>query len=343
MKKAVVSMVTLSWACHATPPAVDALEVDTPASAQVPWQRVESLERGIVLAAAAHVVTSATATADIMSTQAAVVRAISVTPGDRVEAGQDVGRLSSPAVAEAAAIVLAAAARLRVLGKRLGQLKSLKTAGLARRDAIFDVELAVATTRGDRRRALARLKGAMVPLGDIEALAADGAWSLTSPVAGVVTDVSGRPGHVVGPDDPPLVRVSGIAPARVEAQLTTPPPRARARFVAADGTIYPLRPHPRTVILEPTSGLWRLWVDFLEPRSLPPALQGTLQYFVDGPAASVPAGALMCAEGMCDVHRLRGGKTATVPVTKVWSDGAIAVVVGDLATTDHVSATRRRP
>lgn len=338
-QRATLLILSLVPACSGAPSgSAPAVEDGAPASAVVPWRPVERLDDGVFMVAPARVVSAPTASADVMPTHRAVVRDLRVTEGDSVEAGQVVAVVASPELADAAAVVTGAKGQLRIMQARRAHLASLRTAGLTKKDALFQLDVSISSLKAQRDQAQAILSAASVSEAGLADLARKGVLELRASIDGVVADVHGRPGHAVGPDSEPLVHIRGVAPSRIEAQLPTDvPAEIRAEFAAADGRAFALNATARNHVLEGASGLMRVWFDFESPQRLPAHLRGTVRLSVEDAAASVPAEAVGCDEKACRVRRLRAGESATVVVRRVWANGAIAIVQGDLTTTDRVA------
>ena len=335
---AIVAASLVVVGCELPPPPQPANDVVAPASAEVLWRPVEPVTDGVIVSAVARVVTAAEAGAHVTPAVSAVVRKIHVMPGDRVDVGRVVAEFSSPRLAEAAALAVGAGSRLTVLRRRMKQLAGLRAAGLAQRNALFEIELALAVAEAERRGALAILRGAMVDDGALSSLAERGVWSVKAPITGLVTEVNGQPGYAVGPEDEPIVRLQKLAPARIEALLpSVPPVDVGARFIAADGSTLALQSEPVSAVVDSGSGMWRLWIDPKVPESLPPGLQGTIQFLAGGPTVAVPTSSVLCDDAGCWLRRLRKGEAKLVNVQRVWANGATAVVRGDLSTSDRVA------
>ncbi|RMG96458.1 MAG: hypothetical protein D6705_11275 [Deltaproteobacteria bacterium] len=275
---------------------------------------------------------------------AARVERIHVEPGDRLAAGATILSVRCPAVLEAAATVLGTRKRLALHRRRLEELERAHAEGLVGRDVVFEHRTRIADIEAERARAEAVLRGAGVEPRRTERLLRDGLIELSAPTAGVVTEVSVRPGESISPSSPPLARIVGEAPPRIEVRLPRALPSVHdARFVAPDGRTVGLAKTPLAVTEDPADGLYVAW---FAPREdalrLHDGLRGRFEFDVGDGVWQVPAAAVTKgAQASFVVLRRRGGDVSEIPVEVVSAAGASALVRGDLEAADMVAADGR--
>jgi cobalt-zinc-cadmium efflux system membrane fusion protein len=124
-----------------------------------------------------------------------VLRKVLVAVGEGVTAGAPLAELESAGVGVEQSRSKAARSRLAVAQANLRRLESLAEGGVStERDRL--------AARSDRDEAAADVMAAEIALEMAGSTVGRGAWStLTSPIAGRVTQVLGTPGRLVGPED----------------------------------------------------------------------------------------------------------------------------------------------
>lgn len=318
----------------------DAAPVEPPRAASAPTRFVAArapADRAL-LEAPARVVAAASASGDVGVLAAGRLEALQVMAGDRVEAGDAVAVVRVPELARAAATVLATEGRLASLEARLAELKGLRAEGLARADEVFELEGQRAAAAAAQKEARAVLASHGVPPKAHAQLAQTGRLTLVSPVSGVVIEARGRLGEQVGPESPPLVRVRGVAEARVEATLAGPlPPGATLRFVYAGGEPLPLAAEPLAVVPDPSSGALQAFLRFEAPVAMAHGTVGRLQVVPPPGVVEIPASALVGAPGAARVFRQGAAGPEVVAVEVLASGGASALVRGALEVGDRVA------
>jgi cobalt-zinc-cadmium efflux system membrane fusion protein len=311
-------------------------------SAVTRWVRAEAPSALALLEAPARVVATTPASAVVTVLHDARVERFVVAPGDAVQEGQPLVWVAIPAVADAAARVGGLKARMEAMQARLQVLTRLKAEGLARAEAVFDLESQLGGLTVEVRTAQAVLR--MYGLGDGEAGRADrrGAVALLSPASGVVTEVHGALGAVVSPGGPPLVLVEGPRAARVEASLFGPLPEgAEVDFVGQDGRVLALEPAPLGRWVDGHSGRVTVWLRPAQDVLLPDGLAGRVRVAPARGTVEVPSGAVLGAGDEAHVYVLEGEAPARISVTRGLDSGTTALVRGEVAPGDLVAADAR--
>lgn len=151
-------------------------------------------------------------TVRVFSPFAGRVRRIFANPGDRVRPGQPLAEIFAPDFVQAQAEARKAAADLALANKAMERQRQLLEHGVAARK---DAEL----SEGEAARARVEFDRASARLRAYGSAAEAGAFSLRSPVAGIVVDRALNPGQEVRPDQggPPLFVVTD--PTRLWLQL----------------------------------------------------------------------------------------------------------------------------
>jgi multidrug efflux pump subunit AcrA (membrane-fusion protein) len=248
-----------------------------------------------------------------------------------------------PEVATAAAAHAAAETRLEAYGARRRQLEALRAEGLAKLDERAEVELRLAETEAERLRAKAVLRSAGVSPAEAARVAASGGVvSLESPVAGVVVEVAAALGAAREAGGPPLARIAGEAPLRVEARLSHAlPDEAQLEFVPLGGAPVPVTLAALAPAVDARDGHRLAWFDPAGPApAVPQGAPGLLRVRLRGGEGLVllPARAVGRREGRAFVRKRTGGGAEEVEVSLLMLSGGDALVRGPLAATDFVAA-----
>ncbi len=298
-------------------------------------------DRGL-LEAPAQTVGAAKDRAAIAAAFPGRIEVVHVRPGDRVEVGTPLFEIAMPEVLRAAASVSAADTRLGSFRRRRDELEALRKKGLAKSSQVFEVEAQLTAVKAERQVGTAVLRATGIEAGDRGALLRSGTVALTSPVAGIVTDVPVSTGEWREPAQGPVVRIVAEGTVRVEAHVTRPIPEGvTVAFVAADGRRLELEGTPLASVIEPDTGLTRTW---LEPTDATArwahGVRGRLVVGGTEELRQVPAAALKMKEGaavvlvqdQADAHGVRA-----VPVQVVSTSGTTALVTGELAVGDRIA------
>lgn len=298
-------------------------------------------DRGL-LEAPARTVGDAKDRAAISAAFAGRIEEVHVRPGDRVEIGAPLFEIAMPEVLRAAAAVSAADARLGSFRRRRDELESLRKKGLAKSSQVFEVEAQLSAVKAERQVGSAVLRAAGLASADRGRLLREGVVTLTSPVAGVITDVPVSTGEWREPAQDPVVSIVAEGTVRVEAHLARElPADVSVAFVAADGRRLELDATPLASVIEPDTGLTRTW---LRPSDATArwahGVRGRLVVGGTEDLRQIPAAALKMKDGAAMVlvqdakaeHGLR-----PVQVEVVSTSGTSALVGGDLAVGDRIA------
>lgn len=293
-----------------------------------------------LLEAPARVVAEAPAAASVGVLHEARLVHLHVAPGDVVEPGSPIADVFIPAVAEAAADIGPLSAQLQATRSRINALEALQKEGLARAESLFDLRARAEELTRARRRAEAILSAYGFAARDASSIRPQGILTLRSPVSGVVVERTGTIGAVTGPLAPPIARVAGPRPARIEASLTAPvPEEATLVFVGQDGGRVLLASTPMSSFRDGPSGRVTVWLKPKEPVALPDGLAGRVRIDLPGGAVEVPHAAVGRDEAGPFVRVLDDtGEVRRVDVRVLLDSGAVAVVTGELAPGASVAA-----
>lgn len=300
------------------------------ASSASAWVEATAPRDVSLMQAAARVVLAGDRQAVIRPLFRAQLTRFHVQAGDRVQVGQPLVDVIMPEVLAAAASYRGAAVRSGAQGARRDKLRALRGEGLVAESAVFDVATRAAESEQQVWMAAATLRAAGLDPATARERLRKPAVSLTSPIDGVVRELGGRLGEIVEGQGPPVALIVGEGKPRVEARfLHAPPPGASMRFVAVDGSTWPLRPEPVAHAVEADDGAVVMWFEAADERSAFPGLRGTVECFSDDPGVvQVPAGALgRGPEGLL-VYRQELDTVAAVPVELLMASGASALVRG---------------
>ena len=346
MRRWLIIPLLLAAACQeppiSEPEATEPEATSRSMSAATRWVKAEPPSALTLLEAPARVVATSPASAVVTVLHDARIERFLVATGDAVTEGQPLVEVAIPAVADAAARIAGLEAQMRAVQARLQVLNKLRAEGLARAEAIFDLDNQLGALTVEVRTAQAVLQ--MYGLGDGDAgrLARRGAVSLRSPAAGVVTEVNGRLGAVVAPGGAPLVLVEGPRPARIEASLVGAlPTGAAVDFVGQDGRVLALEPTPIGRWVDGHSGRVTVWLAPTEARPLPDGLAGRVRVAPAAGTVEVPSAAVDGAGEAAHVFVLRGGVPARVAVERGLDSGTTALVRGALEAGEQVAADAR--
>ncbi|WP_163999820.1 efflux RND transporter periplasmic adaptor subunit [Pyxidicoccus caerfyrddinensis] len=288
--------------------------------------------RGVPLAEApARVLPAPGGTAVVGVPLRATVARIAIRPGQRVKQGEVLLEVRMPEAVEAAGRFLAASLRRDAYSKRREQLLALQAQGMARLAELSEAETQVAEAQAAAQAALALLAVAGLGAGDAAAMARGGAVPLRSPVAGIVTEVSGELGETREGGGVPWVRVAGEGEALLEARFTRALP-AEARFeLALPGEApLPLREVGRSPAVDARDGTTAAWFAPEPSRVLPAGLTGTVRVRADSlpGVLVVPSRALLLEAGRAELLVREAEGFRRQPVEVVVTSGADALVRG---------------
>lgn len=274
-----------------------------------------------------------------------------VRPGETVKRGQPVAEIRMPTVVAAAGEYVAARTRLDAYVARTEQLKALKAEGLVRSIEIAEAEMRLAEARADQERTGAILRSAGVAPEQARRVAqSGGSVVLKSPIDGVVIDVSAAIGETRDTAGPPLARIAGTAPARIEARAAHQVPSdATFELVTAAGERMPVRWIGQSPVADARDGTTATWFEPLPPRPLPAGLTGRLRVqpprrpgLTIAPRSSVGEN----TQGAFVLTRTAGG-ARRAPVKVVMSSGSEALIESSLPAgaeiAEHVAAEQARP
>jgi len=255
--------------------------------------------------------------------------------GEHVTRGQPVVDIMMPAVVGAAGEHAAAHTKIDAYLIRMQQLKALQAEGLVRTADIADIEMRLAEARADEQRTEAVLRSAGVDPQRASHLAASGgAVPLRSPIDGVVTEVSAALGETRDSAGAPFARITGTAPARVEARATQSlPAGARFELVTAAGEQVPLVLIAEAPIVDPRDGTAAVWFEPRPARPLPVGLTGRVRVtLAASQSLTIAPRAAVGRKGTTAFVRTRqGGAVVDVPVKVVQASGADAMIESPLA------------
>ncbi|MCB9646356.1 MAG: efflux RND transporter periplasmic adaptor subunit [Deltaproteobacteria bacterium] len=308
-------------------------------SADTRWVKAEAPTALALLEAPARVVATTPASAVVTVLHDARIERFLVAPGDAVTEGQPLVRVAIPAVADAAARVAGLKARMEAVEARLQVLKKLKAEGLARAEAVFELDNQLGALTVEVRTAQAVLRMYGISDGEAARLDRSGVVPLVSPAAGVVTEVNGRLGAVVAPGGPPLVLVEGPRSARIEASLFGPlPEEAEVDFVGQDGRVLALEPAPVSRWVDGHSGRVTVWLRPAQEILLPDGLAGRVRIAPPAGTIEVPSRAVLGAGEDAHVYVLREGAPVKIAVTRGLDSGTTTLVRGALKAGESVAA-----
>ncbi len=300
------------------------------ASSASAWVEATAPRDVSLMQAAARVVLTGDRQAVVRPLFRAQLTRFHVQAGDRVTVGQPIVDVIMPEVLAAAASYRGAAVRSGAQGARRDKLRGLRGEGLVAESAVFDVATRAAESEQQVWMAAATLRAAGLDPATAREHLRKPAVSLTSPIDGVVRELGGRLGEVVEGQGPPVALIVGEGTPRVEARfLHAPPAGASMRFVAVDGSVWPLRSEPLARAVEADDGAVVMWFAVADERSSFPGLRGTVECFSEDPGVvQVPAGALgRGADGLL-VYRQEDEVITAVPVELLMASGASALVRG---------------
>lgn len=317
----------LAGGCTTDTPVVEE-QVRGPASSPSAWVEASAPRDLSLLQASARVVLAGDRQAVLRPLFRAQITRFHVRAGDPVRAGQAVVDVIMPEVANAAAIYRGAARRQGLHGARRDKLVGLRGEGLVAEGALFEVASLAADTEQQVLVAAATLRAAGIEPKDAGRYVERPTITLTSPIDGVVRELSGRLGEVVESQGPPIAEIVGEGRPRVEARfLQEPPAGATLRFAAVDGSTWPLVPTPVARVVEADDGAVVMWFDVADERTAFPGLRGTVETQASDPSVvQVPASALHGRGEALAVYRRRGEEVAAVPVVVLAASGATALV-----------------
>ncbi|MGD8317323.1 MAG: efflux RND transporter periplasmic adaptor subunit [Myxococcales bacterium] len=293
-----------------------------------------------IMQAPAIVRASAAASGEVTAPTPLRIAHVYVKVGQAVAAGDRIVDVRAPELLDAAAVVLSAAARARAHEERADQLEALLGEGLALRAQVFEQRTMAADLRASRLQAIALLRSAGVDPDQASALMQDGVVTLRAPVAGIVTELSARPGRSFDPGAMPIARLTGQASARIEVQTAKGWPEATsAVFTASDGRRVVLDPSPVSSVVIPADGTTRSWFDPKDSVDLPDGLVGIAEVFAARDVWEVPAAAILQSGQQSLVLRRRADRTERVAVQVLMASGASALVRGPLEPGDRVASS----
>lgn len=336
-----LAAVLLACACSSTagqePPPPEA-----PASAPARWVQARPPRDVSLLEVPAQVLPAPESRAVVAPPFDARVVRVRVAAGQRVAKGAPLVDVIMPELVSAAGAWSAASTRVAAYTRRKVKLEALAREGLTRAVELTETEAKLAEARADLKAAQATFRAAgMTPRGASALLRGDGTVPLTSPIAGVVTEVQAVVGETRPGGGAPLVRVAGDSAARIEARLTHPPPRgARFELVTSAGEAIPLRLLEQAPFVDPTDASRPAWFEPEVPQPLPGGLTARLRILPpeDTRAVVVPTDAVGGGPGDAFVIRRRGDGSERVGVRVLARSGADALVEGALVAGDEVSA-----
>lgn len=337
------------------PPAEEASE-SAPAP-EVRWAPVRSPGDASVLEAPAIVRAAPDANGEVSVSVSARVERVHVQVGTRVERGAVVVDVLAPQVLAAAATYVGASKRLAFHEARAKELAELQKEGLVDKARVFEQRVQVIELDAAREEALAVLRGAGVDPAQAEALTRRGSIALRAPVAGVITELTARPGEMREPGSGPLARIRGEGAARVEVRTPSPwMSGASATLELAGGERIELGSEPISSAVEPEAGTYVHWLVPRETTALADGLRGVVRIGARPGTWQVPAGAVLQGAalqgaalqgaGKAAVWRRRKGAVERVDVEVVAASGAnalvAALVAGALEEGDEVAAEALR-
>jgi len=312
-------------------------------SAPTRWVEVSAPRDGSLLEAPA-VARAADATGDVTVTLRARVERVHVRPGETVERGDPIADVGSPELLSAAAAYGGARRRLAVHTERAEELAVLRGEGLVPSADVFTQRATAAELRAARDEAAATLQGAGVSPRASGSLVRRGFLTLTAPASGVVTELRARPGAILEPGGPPVARIVGEAPARIEVRTAEPwPPATALIFLAVDGRTVELTPAPLATVVDPDDGTRLGWYAPRDPAArFQEGVRGVVRITGTAEVWQVPVRSVAQRTGESTVVRRRDGRVTQSPVQVLATSGASALVRGDLRAGDEVAADASR-
>lgn len=343
-----ICLCLLAAGCNRAPPPGDdepapaAAPDAQPSSAPTPWVPVRPPGDTSLLEMPARVLVAAATSGAVAPPFPARLVRVHVRVGERIARGAPVVDVVMPQLVSAAGAYLAARTRVAAYSRRKAQLERLRAEGLTRLAELADVETRLAEARADHETALATLRVAGVaPDAAADVLASSGAVPLSSPIDGVVVELNGALGETRDPGGPPIARIAGDGPPRIEARLAHPlPAGARFTFITPAGTRYPVRLVSEAPVIDPRDGTRAAWFEPLTPVRLSGGMTARLaiQLPTAAGAVVVPASAIGHADGGAFVVRRGDGGPGRVSVEVLSSSGVDALVRGPLRPGDEVAA-----
>lgn len=336
---AVVGLLLLA-ACHNEEPesAPKAVSEAAPA-ADTRWVPVVVPKDASLLEAPAVVRADPEASGQVSSTARARVEKVHVRVGSRVERGAPIVDVLAPEVLRAAATYAGSADRLAFHRERAAELEQLRAEGLVDKARVFEQRMIAAELEASQNEALATLRGAGIDVATARSLAKGGMLTLRAPVAGVIVELNAIPGEIIEAGGPPLARISGEGPIRVEVRTTSVWPGGTSVVLElADGEVIPLAPEPLASVIDPDAGTRIYWFSPTEQRALPNGLRGTVRLAAAAGVWELPAGAVLQVGQSSFVVRRREDGVERVQVDVVSSSGASALVRGPLQSGDRIAA-----
>lgn len=308
-------------------------------SAQARFVSVSKPEDRSIVQAPAIVRASAAASGEVTAPTPLRIARVYVKVGQTVAAGDPIVDVHAPALLDAAAVVLSAAARAKAHEQRADQLEALLGEGLALRAQVFEQRTMAADLRAARLQAIALLRSAGVDPDQASTLMQSGVVTLRAPVPGIVTELSARPGRSFDPGAMPIARLTGKAPARIEVQTAKAWPEATSVvFTASDGRLVELDPSPVSSVVIPADGTTRSWFDPKDSVELPDGLVGIAEVFAARDVWEVPAAAIRQSGNQSVVMRRRDERVERVQVEVLTASGASALVRGPFEPGDWVAS-----
>jgi membrane fusion protein, heavy metal efflux system len=329
--------------CSSPPPAPEA----PPARASTPtaWVHPRPARDVPLTEAPARVLTPPEGAAALGLPFPGGVTRIAVRPGQRVRRGEVLVEVLMPEVVRAAGHHQAATLRREAYERRTAQLRALQEQGMARVFELAEAEAQLAEARAEQQATAALLRVAGLEASAAAGVAQRGAVPLRSPVDGVVTEVEAVLGEMRESGGPPLVRVVGEGPARIEARLSRALPEDTTFVFSAPGVeALPVRRVGHAPAVDVRDGTTLVWFEPEEERALPAGLQGTVRVRADAlpEVVVVPARALVLEGGEAAVLVRTPEGHRRQPVRVVVTSGADALVRGPLRETDRVAADAER-
>ena len=311
-----------------------------PRSVESPWVAVRAPDKLTLLEAPAEVVAAPASKGAVTPPFAARVVEVFVQEGARVEKGDAIALVMMPEVVRAAAAYGAAGTRAAALVRRKAQLEALRKDGLAKAGEVAEVDALLAEVSAQQQMALATLKIAGLSPKEAAALSASGgAVKLTSPIAGIVTEIDAPLGESREATGAPLARVVGEGASRVEARFTSDPPEgATFVFVGSAEQTYKLTFVNKAPGTSGRDGTIAAWFDAAERLPMPHGTLGKVRVLPSEKSSlfAVPAAAVALSEGRAVVVTRKAN--AVVAVKVVASSGVDALVSGELQVGDEVAA-----